>query len=218
MTREELTFHIKQFVREAVEDTWFDWTHRVQTSGDLSLEGAGIVPTLRDDSEQYVAARPANIREAIRAAALPHHENYVFIDLGSGKGRAIFVAAEFSFRRLIGVEFSESMHTRALENAGNFRYRGRRGKHIDLVHGNAKAFAFPEEPSVVYLFNPFGADTMQVVLNNLQASLDRTPRHVVVILLWPRCGHLVAAMPGMRQVATTRRYEIFETTAAAGEV
>ena len=75
--------------------------------------------------------------------------------------------------------------------------------------------AFPDEPLVVYLFNPFGAATMQVVLDHLATSLQRCPRHVVVVLLWPRCGEQVARIPGMRRVCATRKHEIYEALATS---
>ena len=63
------------------------------------------------------------------------------------------------------------------------------------------------------MFNPLGPATMQVVLNNLDASLAQTPRHVIVVLLWPRCGDQVARVRGMQNVCATRRPEIFEAYA-----
>lgn len=215
MSWQDRWFHAKRRVLETVEDRWFDRTHHVHTSGDVPLQKAGIADTDRADSELYVPARPADIREALRDAHIQDAEQYTFIDFGSGKGRAIFVAAELPFRKLIAVEFSPTLHRQASQNVKTFRFRGQDGRgtdgnRIQALHVNAMEFAFPSGPLVVYLFNPFGAATMQVVLDHLAASLARDPRHVIVILLWPRCGDQVARMPGMGQICATRRHEIFE--------
>ena len=63
---------------------------------------------------------------------------------------------------------------------------------------------------VLYMFNPFGAATMQKVLDTLQESLQKRPRHTVVILLWPQCEDLVARVEGMRLIGSTRRFKMFE--------
>ena len=213
MSWQDRWFHAKRYVREFVEDGWFDRTHHVHTMGDVSLGQAGIADGDKADSELYVPARPANIRDALRAAPIRDASAYTFVDFGSGKGRAIFVAAEMPFRRLIGVEFSAGLHAEACRNVETFRFRGRGAGTIEPLHLNAKEFVFPKGPLLLYLFNPFGAATMQVVLDRLAASLEQAPRHTVVILLWPRCGDQVERVPGMRRVCSTRRHEIFEAHA-----
>jgi hypothetical protein len=55
---------------------------------------------------------------------------------------------------------------------------------------------------------------MRCVLRNLEASLQQHPRHVIIILLWPRCADQVAALQGMQLLQETRQYQIFETQAS----
>ena len=120
----------------------------------------------------------------------------------------LFVAAEMGFRRVVGVEFSRSLHAQALENVRLFR--GRTGVAIECVLADAAEFAFPAGDLVIYLFNPFGAETMGRVLGNLRRAMTEAGRHVVVVLLWPEHGAMVAAVPGMRRVRATRRHQVFE--------
>lgn len=200
-------FHTRRRIREFFEDQWFDRTRRVRTSGDVSLLRAGISKRNAPDSEWYVPARPAHVREALRASPIQDASGYTYVDFGSGKGRTLFIAAELPFQRIVGVELSEQLHERACANIRSFR---RRGRVIESIHANAAEFQFPPEPLVLYLFNPFGAATMQRVMDNLADSLLAKPRHMVVILLWPRRGEQVAGVPGMRMVRAARHYQIFE--------
>lgn len=197
-------------VREFFEDQWFDRSRRIRTSGNVSLQSAGITAAEHGDSEFYMPARPRHIREALRA--MPPHDlsRFSYVDLGSGKGRTLFVAAEFPFRQITGVELSRSLNEQACANIPRFRSPKQRCDRIESLHGNASDFAFPETDLVLYLFNPFGRPTMQQVLSNLAQSLKRNPRHVVVILLWPRAADLVAAIPGMHLHRQTPVYQIFE--------
>ncbi len=195
-------------VSEFVQDQWFDRTRRVWTAGNVSLHRAGIARPA--DSELYVPARPWQVRRALAAVPVADASAYTYVDLGSGKGRTLFVAAEVPFREVVGVEFSRPLHDRAAANVRTFRHRGRRSGPIRSVHLNAVDFAFPPGPLVIYLFNPFGAQTMRLVLDNLAASLRHGPRHVVVVLLWPKCGDQVARVPGMRLVDQWQWCQVFE--------
>ncbi|WP_419804507.1 class I SAM-dependent methyltransferase [Terriglobus sp.] len=213
MTWRDRWFHLKRRVCEFFEDQWFDRTHHVHTSGDVSLRNAGIATGEEADSELYVPARPKHIREALHASPIPDASPYTFVDIGSGKGRTLFVAAELPFRRVVGVEFSARLHEQACRNVQTFRFRGKDGSRVEPLHQNAMEFRFPDGPLVLYLFNPFGAATMQVVLNRLNESLQRDPRHTVMVLLWPRCGEQVARVRGMQRVCGTQRHEIFQAYA-----
>jgi tRNA G46 methylase TrmB len=61
---------------------------------------------------------------------LPHREvndHDVFVDVGSGMGRVVLQAARYSFRKVIGVEISETLHGIAWENIDRNRQRLRCG-------------------------------------------------------------------------------------------
>lgn len=86
---------------------------------------------------------------------------YTFIDLGSGKGRVLILAFERGFRRVIGVEFSAELCTAAKNNLAAT------GLTAEVVHQSATEFVFPNEPTVVFLYNPFGPSILTPVLNHL---------------------------------------------------
>ena len=54
---------------------------------------------------------------------------------------------------------------------------------------------------------------MRRVFGNLAESLRREPRHAVVLLLWPKHGDVVAAVPGMRLIERSQWLEVFEAHA-----
>ncbi len=207
----ELRYRLQGYARAVAEfrqDQWFDRTRHVRTAGNVTLRRAGIDEVA--DSELYVPARPWQVRQALAAVPMADASAYTYVDLGSGKGRTLFVAAERPFREVVGVEFSRPLHDRAAANVRTFRHGGRRCGPIRPVHANAVDFAFPDGPLVIYAFNPFGGATMQRVLDNLAASLGDHPRHVVVVLLWPKCGDQVAAVDGMRLIRQWHWLQMFE--------
>ena len=198
-----------RYFREFAEDLWFDRTRNVRTAGEVTLQAAGLHPDQHHDSELYQPARPRHIRQALRQLPAADLSEFTFVDLGSGKGRTLFVAAEFPFARIIGVEFSMLLHEQALRNVGTFRTRRASCRTILPLHGNAKQFIFPDGKLVLYLFNPFGRETMQHVRDRLVASLMQDPRHVIVVLLWPQWEDLVTGIPGMRLTRKAEEYRIF---------
>ncbi len=209
--------HVQQIFRvlaEFFEDQWFDRSRNVRTSGDVSLLAAGIAAEQHPDSEYYMPARPAHIRKALRDMPVGDVSSFSYVDLGCGKGRSLFVAAELAFRQIIGVELTPVLYEQSHKNIRSFRFwprtSGRSSTQILSIHGNAKDFIFPEGNLVLYLFNPFGSSTMQHVLSNLDAARKLHPCHVLVILLWPKCGDQVAALEGMHLCCETKQYQIFE--------
>jgi SAM-dependent methyltransferase len=197
---------------ERIENKLFDYTRNVQTSGHLSLRRIGVAEKDLLDSEGYVPARAANVRRAIVESQIKNYPECTFVDLGSGKGRALFVAAELPFKEIVGVEFSQLLHRLAVENIASFSYRPNGCHSIHSVHANAMEFKLPPGPLVLYMFNPFGPETMQRILENLAESLRDDPRPVTLILLWPRCAGLMADLPQARLKSATRRHQIFEIT------
>jgi SAM-dependent methyltransferase len=222
MALDSLKSDVKERVR-ACEDWWFDTTRHVQTSGLVARPPASkIVGEIRD-SHIYGAVRVANAHAALRDLPLGGAEGlgaggggfsqYTFIDMGSGKGRVLFVAAEYPFRKVIGVEFSNALHDDAVANLKRYKFSGRRCADIEPVHVDARDFEFPDDNLVIYLFNPFGPEVMERMLANLERSLEKHPRHAIVVMLWPDHSDVVERMGIMRVYKKTRRHHIFEAGA-----
>ncbi len=199
----------RRLIKEFFQDQWFDRTRNVRTSGEVSLRQAGIDETSARDSEAYQPARPAHIRQALREIPVQDVSSYTYVDLGSGKGRTLFIAAEQPFRKVVGVELTPVLHAEALANVRTFR-RTHPATPLCPVQGNAVDFPFPPGPIVLYMFNPFGVSTVRQVLHNLSLSLHQAPRHIVVILLWPQWEAEVAAMEEMKLWRATEEYRIYQ--------
>jgi predicted RNA methylase len=142
---------------------------------------------------------------------LTNPANYTFVDLGSGKGRILFLAAEYPFRRILGVEFGKELHEDAKKNIEAFRHPAQQCNNIESVNMDASDYQFPNENLAIYLFNPFGADVMEKVLANLAMSLQRNPRHVIVTMVYPEFAFMLARAAALRPYRVTSRYHIYQT-------
>ncbi len=199
----------------SIEDWWFDKTRSVKTVGNaLTFDGSKIVGEIRD-SLTYIPVRVLSAKIALRGLPIDAHSGYTFIDMGSGKGRMLFLAAELPFRKIQGVEFDIDLHREACANIRRYRSRKRKCFDIESTYANAADFKFPNHNLVVGMFNPFGPQVLTRMLANLVQSLEEHPRHVVVLMLWPAGAELVAQTRGMRAYRQTRRHHIYQTTTPA---
>ena len=201
----------------ALEEWWFDRTRHVQTVGNAGRPNASAIAGELRDGAMYVPVRGANVRAALRALPIRDYGAYTFLDVGSGKGRMLFLAAEYPFRAVLGLEFSDELHAQAEANVAQFRSRKQQCRDIGLIHGDAAEYEFPKGNLVVAMFNPFGPDVMGRMVANLERSLEANPRHVIVVLLWPEHWEQVAGMRGVRMVQRTRRHHIYEVGAEAAK-
>jgi SAM-dependent methyltransferase len=167
-------------LRSARAERAFDEAHGVDTRGIVRLGALRIDSPNRSQGVRYEASAPSVFRALV--GAIPGDlADFVFVDMGSGKGRVVLLASEYPFRRVVGVEFSPELDAVARANVEALRRQGR-GSSIELVCADATAFAFPDEPLVLYFFNPFAPEVMREVLQNLADSLARAPRPAFVLL------------------------------------
>jgi SAM-dependent methyltransferase len=111
---------------------------------------------------------------------------FTFIDLGSGKGRVLLVAAQYSFKSVIGIEFSKTLHDIAQSNISKFVEQGLTKTPPRSVNIDAGEFDFSQfTDKVVFCNNPFAASLMLRVLDKLQLSLAKTGNDGILIYLTP---------------------------------
>jgi Histone methylation protein DOT1 len=110
----------------------------------------------------------------------------VLLDYGSGKGRTVvWAAANYPFRRIIGVELNAQLRTCAEANLA--RWKGRTLCHeVDLVVADATEYEVPDDVTVIFFGNPFVGVIFEKVIAKVQESLDRRPRKLTVLYYHPR--------------------------------
>jgi SAM-dependent methyltransferase len=158
----------------------FDRDFGVDTEGIVRLEGLRV----RGDRRlgvHYQPSEPDAVRQVLEALPISGGE-FVFVDIGSGKGRVVLIASQLPFKRVIGVEFCEEFHDVARANVAAFPESARRCGSVELACMDAAEFEFPADPLVLYFYNPFLEPTMRKVLDNLGASLAPSPRPVFVVM------------------------------------
>lgn len=97
---------------------------------------------------------------------VPVTDNEVFYDLGCGKGRILCHFASKPIRRAVGVEYDPELAAAAQANVA--RLVGRRAE-TSVVVGDAGAQDY-SDATLIFMFNPFGAETMTRVLSGVSGQ------------------------------------------------
>ena len=168
----------------------------------------------------YEATPAWLIREILESIPLQPHM-FAFVDMGSGKGRALLVASELPFAKIVGVELSQELHRIAEENVRRYRPASQLCTVFFLHRMNAIEYTFGPEPLVLFLFNPFGRDFVRTILASLDASLSAMPREAFVVYINPRFEALARSSHFLQRVRKGgvwwrpwSRYVIYAASAA----
>lgn len=90
-----------------------------------------------------------------------------FVDIGSGMGRVLMLAAAHAFKQIVGVEISPALHEIARENLARYKIRADRRPDVRLVRSDARDYVFPAGNLLIYLYNPFEGPVFQEVIERL---------------------------------------------------
>ena len=137
----------------------------------------------------YGASKAMPFLRLMRRLNLP--TDSVFVDLGSGKGRAVMLAAKHGFRRVIGIEFSGALCESARSNLKNFLRKCPSRSEIEIIESDVTLYKFRDDQTVFFMLDPFNAPVLTQVLANIRASVERKPRQVWLIYSVPRERHII---------------------------
>lgn len=162
---------------------WFDFCNQTDTAAWIELHELEISSQSVAAGSPYVPCKSGPLRKVLCSIGFP--ANSVFLDFGCGKGKALLIASEFQFERVVGVEFSEELCKIARENARRYSQKSRCLGKPNVIHTDAAAYEFQGDENVVFLYDPFGTEILERVFENLRLSLVRQPRRLWVIYRAP---------------------------------
>jgi SAM-dependent methyltransferase len=202
-----------QFMRESMPDRRrqrygdvdYDWDHRVDTTAATVGWRARLVGLLHSP---YQPTDATLFHEMISKLEIDFSE-FVFIDVGSGKGRVLLMAADYPFRRVVGIELLPELHRIALENVSKYESESQKCFAIESVCVDACKFEFPDEPLVLYLFNPLPESGLVMFLESLERSVRESPRPVFLLYHNPVLEQVAAECEWLKKLGGTHQYSVF---------
>lgn len=160
----------------------FDLEFGVRTSG--LVAGRNLKTGHRHDRHNtaYYGVAPSVFHSLVarwrRSRPAAPVSDFSFVDLGSGMGRAVLLASELPFLKVVGVELNPTLACISRKNAAAWRAAGRARAPMRMVCGDAVEFRFPGRPCLAFLFNPFGAIVLRRLLKGLAKDFRGRPGHL----------------------------------------
>jgi SAM-dependent methyltransferase len=146
-----------------------DRIYGIDTSGVVQVENIHPDKSLQSLIFAYVGSQPSLVRRAV--SALGDIRDYVFVDLGCGKGRATTVASEFPFRAVIGVELSGALAATARANAAIIAHQFPDRPQVTIAQANVVDFPLPAGKLVFFNYHAFGAELIAKIVARCEAAL-----------------------------------------------
>ncbi len=185
-------------------DADYDWEQRVNTTAATvswrdRLLGQFLSP--------YQPTEPSLFHEMLAALAVDFRQ-FTFIDVGSGKGRTLLMAADYPFQRVIGVEVIPELHAAAVRNIAAYKSDSQRCFAIESRCEDARTFTFPSGSLLLYFFNPLPEAGLMTLLSRLEHALARQAQQVFVLYHNPELERLFAPSR-WKKLGSTHQYSIF---------
>ena len=191
--------------RQRYGDIDYDWDYRVNTTSGAVRWRDRLLGVLHS---AYQPTEPEMFREMLDRLDIDFSQ-FVFVDLGSGKGRTLLMAANYPFRSIVGVELLPELHRIAQENLRIYQSKSQACHDIVSVCADARHYEFPADPLVLYLFHPLPRTGLETVIENLHHSLRMKARPVIVIYYNPVFQDLLQKSTELKSIISARQYAIY---------
>lgn len=167
------------------EGAKFDKKYGTDTNAIMEVDKLEIQGNSQKHAIKYQPLRPKVLRFILNSLEINYSE-FVFFDVGSGKGRNILLASHFPFRKSIGIEISPVLHNMAERNLKIYQRRSLKCDNLEVHLADATNFDFPKDNIVFLMYYPFKAAALREFLKNIERSLRAHPRRIFIVNVSPR--------------------------------
>jgi len=197
----------------------FDRSYGTDTAAEVPLVETGV--TAEDALRGKGIYRPiweSDFHNALAALEVGV-EGFTFVDIGSGKGKILMMAADYPFAKILGVEYSPGLHAIAQRNLQIYRSPAQRCSDLVSIHADALDYRLPDGPLVCLVFNALDSTTMRRFVRHVQDDLAE--RAAPAYLLYVNVRHIAEIGDGLdgirrlRRIVDKRKLVVFAN--AAGE-
>lgn len=190
----------------AFVDRWFDIRYGTDTCRWATLDNLHVVGSNKSHGNRYEPARIVVMRQLFRQIRPLVPKESVVVDLGSGKGRVLLIAAESGFPAATGVEFADELCEIARSNCLVYQRKTNCPAQFRVVEGDVVDYNITQHDNVFVLFNPFDDRVMEQVIARLKTSLLQYPRKVLVCMYNMESVDLMSRTPGFAVIDTSEQY------------
>ncbi len=172
-----------KIVFNTIEDSFFDWRHGTETNRAVDCDQFESDLKNLAHSVRYKATKARPFLALLKHLRPP--AGSTFVDVGSGKGRVLMLAARQNFKRVVGIEFSPRFCERARQNIEIFRTKVQSLAPIEVTHADVTQHQWRGDENVFFLYNPFDAVILSQFVENVRRSVAEHPRQIWLIYSAP---------------------------------
>lgn len=186
----------------------FDQVHGTDTSGLVPARDLATGHPNDEHVTAYYGTAPSILRSLVerwRKTSPSHHiTDYTFLDLGAGKGRAVLLASEFPFRKVVGVELNPAMASIAQANAKIWRRShaadptAQAIAPVEIVLDDALNIALPSTPTLLFLFHPFEDPVLKALLRCIETAFIGRAGDLDILYVNAEHGDVLNRHPAFR--------------------
>lgn len=107
------------------------------------------------------------------------------IDMGCGKGLAMYYMAQFPFERIAGIELSKNLAEDAKRNLNKLFHNAEEKDKFKIICEDAGKYSGYENYNFFYIYNSFPQKVMGEVVDRIHESILIKPRRVIILYLYP---------------------------------
>lgn len=176
---------VVQTLKIIANEFWFDFRYDIESRRAVHLADLSIDNENKIHGREYASSAAIVLREIFNRLDLDEYLSGIFVDIGCGKGKALIIAAEQGFERIVGVDFSSELCQICQENIRRYRARTKNRAVIQIINQDAASLDFPADARVFYFNNPFDAYMFRKVKDKIKESIIVHPRTCLVIYYAP---------------------------------
>ena len=185
-----LKFNPINVVSELAENVMIDTTHNTQLSAidrqanddfnEHFITARGFVgndkvtPDLfkvedKGDASSFMVVWLKNIDRLIHLTQIVDFSEYSVLDVGCGNGvSTLYFFEKYDFREFLGFDFDSRLIEFAKINCLKYE-----DKNVNFFVEDARYYRLPNKPLCLFMFNPFGLNTLKAFIdNNIQVLRD----------------------------------------------
>ncbi len=187
----------------------FDAAHGTETGG--LIPAAKLVTGQTSDKHvtAYYGVAPSILRSLFdiwldRTSPPFPIDQYTFLDIGAGKGRAMLIAAESPFGEVVGVELNPALAEMAQKNITIATTRDPQAHDllspIRLLQQDALTLTYPDTPTLAFLFHPFEAPLLRKLLRKVETQFARRPGQIDILYVNAEHASVLDQQPAFRKL------------------
>ena len=165
-------------LRKVVE---FDNNHGTDFSGRIYQDELG---TTKERANDY-SPSPDKLIKCLEKMNINSSDSIV--DMGCGKGYAMYIMSGFAFGKIGGVELSTKLCNTAKNNLKKMMPSECSWEVFNCDAGKWDKY---DDYNIFYLYNPFPKEVLIEVKRLMEDSIKRKKRKVLVLYLMPRCAEV----------------------------